>query len=152
MPERQRVVPDTSCLIALSALSLLDLLERFYGEVLVPLAVADELGEPLPPWASKVQASPLLVTALRESLGRGEAEVIALAAETPGSLAVLDDQRARTTARSMGVKLTGTLGILLRAKREGALASMSSALEALEAIGFHMAPELAASMRELAGE
>jgi len=151
MPER-RVVPDTSSLIALSTLSLLDVLEHFYGEVVVPPAVAEEFGEPLPTWVTQLEANPLLVTALRESLGRGEAEVIAVAAESPGSLAILDDQRARAAARAMGVRLTGTLGVLLRAKHEGVLASVSSALDTLEQSGFHMSLQLTARVRQLAGE
>jgi hypothetical protein len=152
MPERQRVVPDTSCLIALSALSLLDVLHDFYGEVLVPAAVAEEFGEPLPEWVIQVQGNPLVIAALRESLGRGEAEVIAATAENSNTLAVLDDQRARAIARAMGIRLTGTLGILLRAKREGALTSVHSALDVLEQVGFHMSSELRAKVRELAEE
>lgn len=152
MPERQRVIPDTSCLIALSALSLLDVLQRFYGQVVIPVAVAEEFGEPLPEWMTRVQANPIVVAALRESLDHGEAEVIALAAQTTGALAVLDDQRARTVARAMGVELTGTLGILLRAKREGVLESLSSAIEVLERVGFHMSPELKARVLTLARE
>jgi predicted nucleic acid-binding protein len=152
MPERQRVVVDTSCLIALSALSLLDVLEDFYEHVVVPVAVAEEFGEPLPDWMTAAQGNPLVVAALRESLGHGEAEVIAVAAQSAESLAVLDDQHARAVARAMGVQITGTLGILLRAKRDGALASISSALEVLERVGFHMSSELMARVRALAGE
>jgi hypothetical protein len=152
MPDPQRVVPDTSCLIALSALSLLDLLHEFYDEVLIPRGVAVELGEPLPAWAVLVDAAPLVVAALRDSLGLGESEVIAVAAEHPGSIAVLDDERARAVARAMGVTLTGTLGVLLRARREGRLPSLSAALDTLDAAGFRMSPALKARMRELAGE
>ena len=118
MPDR-RVVPDTTCLIALSAVSLLDLLHEFYDVVVVPDAVAHEFGDPLPSWVEAAQGDPVLVSALRQSLGPGEAEVIAVATQSADALAVLDDKRARATARAMGVRLTGTLGILLRAKREG---------------------------------
>jgi len=152
MPDPLRVVPDTSCLIALSALSLLDLLREFYGEVAVPRGVAEELGEPLPAWVTHVDAAPLVVAALRESLGLGEAEVIAVAAAHPGTVAILDDERARAACRAMGVALTGTLGVLLRAKREGRLPSLSDALDALDAIGFRLSPELKAEARKLAGE
>jgi len=55
-------------------------------------------------------------------------------------------------ADPMGVRLTGTLGILLRAKREGRLASMRAALEVLERTGFHMSSDLRAKACQLAGE
>jgi len=152
MPEGQRVVPDTSCLIALSALSLLEVLKDFYREVMVPHAVAEEFGEPLPEWTVRVDATPLLVAALRESLGAGEAEVIAVAAESPGAVAILDDHRARAAAKGMGVRLTGTLGILLRAKREGVLTSLTPALDVLDRVGFHISSELRSRVRQLAGE
>jgi predicted nucleic acid-binding protein len=152
MPDPQRVVVDTSCLIALSALSQLELLHDFYGRVLIPRGVAQEFGEPLPDWITLVDAAPLVVAALRESLDLGEAEVIAVAAEEQGSLAILDDDRARTTCRAMGVPLTGTLGVLLRAKREGRLPSLSAALDVLDTVGFYLSTELKARVRELAGE
>jgi predicted nucleic acid-binding protein len=152
MPDPQRVVPDTSCLIALSALSLLDLLREFYSEVLIPRSVASEFGEPLPAWVTLVDAAPLVVATLRESLGPGEAEVIAVAMEDPRSVAILDEQRARAVCRMMGIKLTGALGILLRAKREGRLPSLSAALDTLDEVGFHMSPALKARLCELAGE
>jgi len=151
MPDR-RVVPDTTCLIALSAMSRLDLLDELYDDVVVPDAVAQEFAEPLPQWAKPVHGDPLVIAALRESLGHGEAEVIAVAAQSADALAVLDDKRARATARAMGVRLTGTLGILLRAKREGRLPSMRAALDVLERAGFHMSSELRAKACKLAGE
>jgi hypothetical protein len=151
MPER-RVVPDTSCLIALSTLSLLELLDELYGDVAVPQAVIQEFGEPLPEWAKPVQGDPLVVTALRESLGHGEAEVIAVAAQSTETLTVLDDKHARAVAQTMGVQITGTLGILLRAKREGRLLSIRDALDTLEQSGFHLSSELKAKACELAGE
>ena len=147
-----RVVPDTTCLIGLSAVSLLDLLDELYDVVVVPEAVVQEFGEPLPSWAKPAEGDPLLVSALRQTLGPGEAEVIAVAAQSTNALAVLDDKRARATARAMGVRLTGTLGILLRARREGRLPSMRAAIEVLGRAGFHLSSELKEKACKLAGE
>lgn len=47
------------------------------------------------------------------NLGRGESEVIALASET-SIRAVIDDEKARKTAGRLGVKVTGTIGILFK--------------------------------------
>ena len=51
-------------------------------------------------------------------LGPGEAQVLALALEEPGSLVILDDGFARAVATARGIRLTGTAGVLLKAKQE----------------------------------
>lgn len=147
------VVPDTSCLIALVALGQIDLLRAFYGTVFVPEAVADEFGDSLPPWLeSRRVTNTKLVAALHTSLGAGESEVIALATEVEGALVILDDLRARRVAADMGLRLTGTLGIILRAKKEGVLASVATALAQVESVGFRLSPALRAEALRLAGE
>jgi len=84
-------------------------------------------------------------------LGPGESEAIALAAQHPGALVVLDDLRARRVARDMGLRLTGTVGVLLRAKREGLLTSVSSALARAESVGFRVSIALRDEALRLAG-
>lgn len=147
------VVPDTSCLIALTALDQLQVLAELYPSCAVPPAVVEEYGPGLPPWIRLVQAQEMrLVAVLSDTLGRGEPEAIALASALPGSLVVLDDLRARRAARSVGLRLTGTLGVLLRAKREGRLTSLSNALEVMERTGFRLSADLRDSVLRLAGE
>ena len=45
--------------------------------------------------------------------------MIAIALRNKGAVVVLDDLQARRCAASMGLRILGTLGILLRAKRAG---------------------------------
>jgi predicted nucleic acid-binding protein len=138
-------VPDTSCLIALSSLGLLDLLPKLYDEITIPAAVVEELGEPLPQWMSvRRPGNALAMSVLREHLGAGEAEVICLAAEQPGRIAVLDDMQARSAARNLGIRHTGTLGVLVRAHREGLLASLKEPLITLRSVGFRISDDLEA--------
>jgi predicted nucleic acid-binding protein len=49
-------------------------------------------------------------------LGSGEKEVLALGAHSPGAVVILDDRLARSYAEMLHLSVTGTLGILLRAK------------------------------------
>ena len=150
---RDAVVVDTSCLIALASLDLLELLEHFYGIVTIPHAVRDEFGAELPSWvAAEPAGNAALVGALSESLGNGEAEAIALAAENPRSLLILDDLRARRIARSLGIAITGTLGVLIRARREGRIPSLRRTVEELEASGFRLSEELRAAALKMARE
>ena len=147
------VVPDTSCLIALEALDQLELLHDFYPAVIVPPAVALEYGRALPDWLrTQAPADQRLLAVLGGSLGPGESEAIVLAGELPKALLVLDDLRARRMAARMGLRLTGTLGVLLRAKRVGRLPSLGEALRVVGSAGFRVSAELRGEALRLASE
>lgn len=75
---------------------------------------------------------------LNAEIDRGEAEVIALALEQKASLVLLDDSDAREKARIYQLEITGIIGILLRAKYCGKIASLAKTLEALQNSGFWM--------------
>ncbi len=148
MPE---TIADTSPLQYLHQCNLLDLLPMLYGRVVVPEAVAAEitegraLGLSLPaledlPWAHiKAPKDPVLLRLVAD-LGPGEREVLALGKESPGSLVILDDGLARRYASHLGLRLTGTLGVLIRAKRRGIIATVAPVLAQLESLRFRVDP------------
>ena len=160
MPE---IICNTSPLQYLHQLGLLYILPALVGRVTVPPAVVVELvqgragGYDLPDpasleWVSVVQphstpALPLVVT-----LGPGEAEVLALALESPGRIVVLDDGLARQMAETLGLPLTGTLGLLLDAKRAGLVPAVKPLLEQLHTLRFRLARSTRAAVLQLAGE
>ena len=72
-----------------------------------------------------------LVKQLQRTLDAGEAEAIALATDLPQSLLLLDDADARETALQMGLDFTGTVGVLMRAKRVGKLPALKPVLDRL---------------------
>jgi predicted nucleic acid-binding protein len=142
------VVSDASPLICLSALRQLDLLHHLYGSVLVPEAVWQEVTRP-PSFTSPVTPAAVsdakesgwlnivtatnrpLVTQLETTLDPGEAEAIALAVENKPSLLLIDERDGRQVARALGVQMTGTLGVLLRAKSTGHIAAIEPLIKAL---------------------
>ncbi|MEK6322881.1 MAG: DUF3368 domain-containing protein [Acidobacteriota bacterium] len=81
----------------------------------------------------------------------GEAEAIALASER-GWRVVLDDRQARVIARSLGIQMIGTVGILLRAKQSGVIPLVRPIIDALEASGFWVSGALQEEALRLAGE
>lgn len=94
-----------------------------------------------------------LVQALHRDLDKGEAEAIALALQVGAEWTLLDEREGRRVAKSLGLKVTGVLGILLRARREGELPSLRRAMEALrEKAGFHIGAELFAELVRESGE
>ena len=85
-------------------------------------------------------------------LGRGEAEVIALGLERPGSRLVLDDALARRIARLNGLLFTGTLGVILKAKQRGFLETVKPVIFALRDAGLWLGDGLVAEALQQAGE
>ncbi len=157
MPE---VFANTTPLQYLHRLGRLDWLREFYGRIIVPAAVSSELeagrgvGARVPelkafPWI-ETRRPPEPMPAFPRSIHRGEAEVLALAAEA--SLVIIDDLVARAHARALGLRCTGTLGVVLRAKREQRLAAVSPVLAQLQAEGFRIAPGTLTEVLRLAGE
>jgi predicted nucleic acid-binding protein len=85
------------------------------------------------------------------ALGLGEAATIALVLER-GAIAVLDDRDARRVATRLGVRVTGTVAILVRLHQLGAIESVAACLDELERIGFRASPNVRAWALEASGE
>lgn len=85
-------------------------------------------------------------------LGPGESQVLMLALEMPGSIALLDDALARRMAISNGIPVKGTLGLLMDAKRAGHLVTVKPSLDRLQELGFRLAQQTRDAVLKLAGE
>ncbi|MBV5272629.1 MAG: DUF3368 domain-containing protein [Lamprocystis purpurea] len=95
-------------------------------------------------------AVPLVIAAW--DLGKGETQVLAHCLKLPGALAVLDDGAARQCARSLGIPLAGTLGVVLAAKRMGWIAAARPVVERLIRDGLYLSPSLMADALQEVGE
>ena len=85
-------------------------------------------------------------------LGRGEKEVMALALEISDSLVIVDDGLARSYARDLGIKITGTVGVLLKAKQAEYLDLIKPILEELIMVGFYLDKTTHYTVLKLANE
>jgi predicted nucleic acid-binding protein len=85
-------------------------------------------------------------------LDRGEAEVIALAQERSADLVILDERLARRHAARLGLKLTGTLGVFLRAKQEGLIARIRPLIDKIQREGIRLSPTVVSRALDLADE
>jgi predicted nucleic acid-binding protein len=73
---------------------------------------------------------------LRQALDAGEADALALADQIGADLVLLDESAARRRAGSLGLRKTGTVGVLLRAKRKGMIDELRLELDRLRATAF----------------
>jgi predicted nucleic acid-binding protein len=161
-PERI-VVSNTSPLLYLHQIGHLELLQQLYGQVRIPPAVRMELyagaqlGISVPNlrslmWIKEQALAERVLLPVVVDLGSGEAEAIALALASPGSLLILDDRLGRRIARLIRVTCTGTLGVLLKAKQVGLLPSVTPAVTALRDTTMHLTSELIEMVLKEAGE
>ncbi len=148
---KEPVVVDSTCLIGLEQIGRLDLLPNLFEPIYAPPEVQRESGFSSEWLRVETPANPNLISALKVMVDDGEAEAIALAVERNLRI-VLDDRRARDLAQRMGLKIVGTVGILVRAKRSGLLPWISPLLNELTEKGFHLSEDLKREALRLVGE
>jgi predicted nucleic acid-binding protein len=152
---------DASVCIALETINQLSLLPTLFSTVLLPEGVLIELmqGRNLDgAWlvirekrVEIVRTRDIATPDLPSVLHRGEREVIALAAQRHG-VALLDDGKARRTARALGLSVYGTVALLLAGKHRGYIGEVRPYLEQLQDHGFRLDGRLIVRALELAGE
>ena len=138
-------------------------MDEFYTRTLIPPAVARELelGRAIGvdlldigvlPWM-KIQAPEGLdKVPTAADLGAGEKEVLALGLQVPDVVVILDERLARFHAQGLKLAITGTLGVLLRAKIEGRVPRITPVLDQLDRLRFRLSPKTRAAILKLAGE
>ncbi len=125
------IVSNTSPITNLSAIGKLHLLQQIHGEIIISSAVFEELtqwGDSIPgakevKTSNWIQVKPInnmgLVQTLKNQLDEGESSAIALALELNADWLIIDEQLGRQIAIEHNLKITGILGILIEAKRQG---------------------------------
>ncbi|MDX1939233.1 MAG: DUF3368 domain-containing protein [Saprospiraceae bacterium] len=147
------IISDTSCFILLSNIGELELLQRVYGQVTTTLEVAIEFGEPLPDWIEVATPNDLAQQKQLElQIDKGEASAIALALETPDCTIILDDWKARRAAEKLGLDITGTIGVIIKAKNQGLVISIKPFLAKIKTTNFRLTEELEIEALKEAGE
>ncbi len=129
-----KVVSNTTPILSFIKLNRLDILRTIYKEITIPEAVYKELEEGRHKYylniskenwikISKV-SNKNLVEKFEEILDAGEAEAITLALELKANLLLMDEKLGRRIAEEQGLKISGTIGILLKAKEEGIISEV----------------------------
>lgn len=138
------VISDTSCLIILSKIELLDILPALFGEIWITEEIKKEIGETLPNWITVKKTDAVQITKiLALNVDEGEASAMALYLEQTGdALLVIDERKGRLIAKDLGIKIIGTLGILVKAKQSGLITNMQDVIDLLEQTDFRLSPIL----------
>ncbi len=148
------VIADTTPVISLLKINRLDLLEKAFGEVLIPDAVYAELtaDERFTDEAEMVKralyiksvpvANPEAVRILRMATGldQGESEAIVLTDERKADILLMDEAKGRTISGKMGITVMGTIGILISAYEDNLITSeeVRKCIDDLQRSGRHI--------------
>jgi predicted nucleic acid-binding protein len=147
-----RAVTNSTCLIGLERIERLDILPQVFDTVFAPPAVAREVRTSLDWLKVTAVANSSVVIALRTQMDEGEAQAIALALELEDVLLILDDKKARRVAQHMRMKVIGTVGMLLRAKRQRVIAEVKPLLLKLTEVDFRISQGIIQEALRLSGE
>lgn len=148
------VVSDTTPLISLLKINRLDILEKLFGEVWIPQAVFDEMtvDERFQIEADQIRKKKFIIVKAVNNLGsvsilkratgldQGESEAIVLTDEWKADLLLMDEAKGRNVSFQMGLKIMGTIGILMAAYEEGELTSdeVRECIDGLQRAGRHI--------------
>lgn len=161
-----KVVCDTNVIIDFSKIGRLDLLKGVFGEVVIPDEVKDELlagmeDGPEDVEIKKAIGSWILVEKVKDQLAlenliihieKGESASIVLCKEINADLLALNDLKARGIAHALGIKIIGTLGILLLSKDMGLIQEIKPLIDKLRKIGAYISDSLYNRVLKDAGE
>ena len=150
---------NTTPLITLAGVGLLDLLPLLYGKVWAPRIVLDEYQAKAPPtepdlaqasWLTVVDA--VIIDPTLPLLDVGEAAALSLAQTLGARLILLDERKARRIAARLGLQVAGTLAVLLRAKQQGLIAAIRPYITQMQSQGRRFHPDLISHLLKEASE
>ncbi len=142
---------NTTPFIALSSIHQLQLLEKIFGQIHVAQSVVEECAEggPIPvpdlrtlSWVTPVADEAESSLPMLFELDRGEKQTIALARKHPDSTVIIDERLARNVAEYLGMRVTGTLGVLAKAKTLGLIPSFHQPAIAMQQQGIDYSERL----------
>ena len=151
------IISDTTPILAFIKKNELDILKNLFNRVIIPKAVYDEIlntpkdlgnearilqDELKKKWIIIIEIKSLKYSDL--GLGKGENEAINLCMEYEKPLLLIDEKKGRNIAKSLKIKLLGTLGILNLIKKKDLknIDELTKNINLLVKKGFYLSSEV----------
>lgn len=157
------IIADSGPLIAFGRLNLLMILNKTLGTIIIPKTVANEstqdqarpgaiaIIEAISQKIIDVRPDPILeeTPLLNSILGKGESAAIALGFKLHIGL-LIDEKLARSAAAQLNIKIIGTAGVLLLAKKKKLIIAVLPVIEQLKRLGYYLSDTLISEVAKLA--
>ena len=157
-----KVVSNTTPIISLLKIGKLEILNTLYGEISIPQEVFNEIeaGKTKEYYIDLSKIEWINIEKIKDSkslsyfldLDKGEAEAIVLATENDADLIILDETLGRFHAKHVGLKVTGTIGVLLKAKKSGIIQEIKPLIYELKEKNIWFSNNLIIEILKLADE
>jgi predicted nucleic acid-binding protein len=157
-----KVVSNTTPIISLLKIGKLEILKDLYKEIYIPQEVFSEIeaGKHKEYYLNLLELEWIKIEQIQDrksiayflDLDKGEAEAIILATESEADLILLDESLGRFHAKHAGLRVTGTIGILVKAKKQGLISELKPLLLELKEKGVWLSESLIERILELANE
>ncbi len=159
------VVADTGPLIALSILNLIPKTAALFESIYIPDAVISEATHDktkagVNNIVSAIEQNILIPCTVKPSqtlfhlsqlLDLGEAEALSLA-EQHDAIVLIDERKGRRVAKHRNIKITGTIAILIKLKKDKQISCIRPLLEQLNTHGYRISNNLAQQALDICGE
>ncbi len=136
-----KIVSNTTPIISLLKINRLELLKKLYNQIYIPSAVYNEIeaGKAKGYYKDLSKIDWINITEIQDKqavkyfldLDAGEAEAIVLATEVNADLIILDEKLGRFHAKHADLKVTGTIGVLIKAKTDGLIKELKPIFDEL---------------------
>jgi len=156
------VISDTSPIICLALCNKLSILDELFDKICIPQSVFNELAVPNKPKTDEIielaksrivsAKNSAVITALSQNLDLGESEAMSLYLETNADFLLIDDKKGRTIATRNGIRIIGTMGVLLWAKQKGFLIKIKPVLDLIMQTDYRISNNLYLQILDRAGE
>jgi hypothetical protein len=142
------IFSNTTPIIALSSIGQLDLMPQLFNEVHIVDTVVNECakgGKIIVPdlmrldWLHCVESKNYAQNPLLISLDDGEKHTIEAALAHQANYTIIDEKLGRNLAEFLGLKVIGTLGILLKAKQQNKIPSFIACVKEMQKQGIRLA-------------
>ncbi len=160
----RKVVVNSTPLIALSHVGQLNLLRDIYGTIIIPDAVFQEISAKKGSVCEKavtcsldwIQVKKIQNEMVKQfyktQLHAGEVEVMILAKEEDADLVIIDDNNAKKHAKYLELTVTGTLGVLLKAKSSGYIDKVEPIINEMQSQGIYISDKVREMCLRMANE
>lgn len=155
------VFSNTTPIIALSSVQLLDLLPRLFQRIHIVREVIDECAVGgkicLPdlyrlPWIEAVESTLIIHQSVLLELDKGEKHTLDMARKFNADWVLIDEKIGRNMAEYLGLKIVGTLGVLLKARQLGMIGSFRNIVAEMQKQGIRYHPALVETLAQSIGD